>query len=74
MGMMKLECPYCKEKLKVGFIQGGRYSFKWHDADAGAKEKYTIFGGEVLSYNRLVKCFRCTKCHKIIIDLYDCKL
>ncbi|GAA0117283.1 PF20097 family protein [Clostridium senegalense] len=69
-----MKCPYCNEPLIRGFIHSGRHSFKWHNDNAGLKEKFTVFGGEVLSNNTMVKCFRCIKCGKIIIDLYDCKL
>lgn len=70
---MKLECPYCKNELTKGFIDSGRYSFKWHDENMGLLEKVTVFGGEVLSANARVKCYRCKNCNKIIIDLDDCK-
>jgi hypothetical protein len=36
---MKLECPYCKNELIKGFIYSGRYSFKWHDENAGLLER-----------------------------------
>ncbi|EPZ58846.1 hypothetical protein H477_1599 [[Clostridium] sordellii ATCC 9714] len=35
----------------------------------GILEKHTIFGGEKLSSNSRIKCLRCEKCNKIIIDL-----
>jgi len=66
---MKSECPYCKNELIKGFIRSGKYSFKWHDKNIGLLEKATVFGGEVLSNNTLVKCYRCKNCNKIIIDL-----
>lgn len=67
--IMELECPYCKTKLVKGFINSGRYSFKWHDENLNLIEKYTVFGGEVLSDNTQIKCYRCKNCNKIIIDL-----
>lgn len=70
-GVMKLKCPYCNTDLIEGFIEGGRYSFKWHNKDMNFIEKYTVFGGEVLYGDRLVKCFRCKNCNKIIIDLNE---
>ncbi|MCT4619105.1 MAG: PF20097 family protein [Marinisporobacter sp.] len=69
---MKLECPYCKNELIKGFIYSGRYSFKWHDENAGLLERVTVFGGEVLSDNIKVICYRCKNCNKIIIDLNEC--
>lgn len=68
---MKLECPYCKSDLIEGFIDSGRYSFKWHEKNMSLIEKITVFGGEVLSENPKVKCFRCKNCNKIIIDLNE---
>ena len=35
----------------------------------GILEKHTIFGGEKLSSNSRIKCLKCEKCNKIIIDL-----
>ncbi|WP_442870164.1 PF20097 family protein [Anaerosolibacter sp.] len=32
-------------------------------------EKYTVFGGEFISENPKVSCYRCKNCNKIIIDL-----
>ncbi|NMB27789.1 MAG: hypothetical protein GX987_07055 [Tissierellia bacterium] len=67
----KLKCPYCKSDLIEGFINSGRYSFKWHNKDVNFIEKYTVFGGEVLSENTIIKCFRCKDCNKVIIDLNE---
>ena len=66
---MKLECPYCKAQLTEGFIYGGRYSFKWYSEDMSFIAKNIGFGGDVLSENPKVKCFRCKSCNKVIIDL-----
>lgn len=68
---MKLKCPYCNSNLIEGYIDGGRYSFKWHNKDMNFFEKYTMFGGEILSENPRGKCFRCKDCNKIIIDLNE---
>lgn len=70
---MKLECPYCKNTLEKGFINSGRYSFKWHKDDIGLLEKLTVFGGEVLSSDTMIKSYRCKGCNKIIIDLDELK-
>ncbi|CEO26145.1 PF20097 family protein [Paraclostridium sordellii] len=67
--MMEKTCPYCKGELTQGFIDGDRGSLKWHNENMGILEKYTIFGGEKLSINSRIKCLRCEKCNKIIIDL-----
>ncbi len=40
---MKLKCPYCKSDLIEGFINSGRYSFKWHNKDVNFIEKYTVY-------------------------------
>ena len=47
---MELVCPYCNSSLIQGFIDSGRYSFKWHNNKSNIIEKYTVFGGEVLSH------------------------
>lgn len=67
--IMEKTCPYCKNELIEGFIDSGKYSLKWHNKNIGILEKYTIFGGERLSSNPRIKCLRCEKCNKIIIDL-----
>lgn len=69
---MNLECPYCKAKLIEGFIDSGKYFFKWHNKNLNLLEKLTVFGGEILSGNPefgLIKSYRCKNCNKIIIDL-----
>ncbi|MBP1927215.1 hypothetical protein J2Z76_003112 [Sedimentibacter acidaminivorans] len=68
---MKLECPYCNTDLIEGFIDSGRYSFKWHEKNMNLIEKFTVFGGEVLSSSPKVLCYRCKNCNKIIIDLNE---
>lgn len=35
----------------------------------GLLEKVTAFGGEVLSHDLMIQCYRCKNCNKIIIDL-----
>lgn len=62
-------CPYCKGELIKGFIDSGKYSFKWHSENLNILEKYTVFGGEKLGHNTLIACVRCENCNKIIIDL-----
>ncbi len=66
---MELVCPYCSSNLIQGFIDSGRYSFKWHNEEMKIIEKYTVLGGEVLSYKSKIKSYRCNNCNKIIIDL-----
>lgn len=66
---MEIICPYCKNEMVKGWIDGGRYSFKWHNENLGTLEKYTVFGGEIISEKNLIQCFRCKECNKIIIDL-----
>nr|WP_300005423.1 PF20097 family protein [Tissierella sp.] len=66
---MELKCPYCNSDLIEGYIDSGRYSFKWHDKEMGFVERHTVFGGEVLSNKSRIDCLRCEKCNKIIIDL-----
>jgi DNA-directed RNA polymerase subunit RPC12/RpoP len=66
---MKIECPYCKTELIKGFIDSGRYAFKWHNEDMDLFEKITVFGGEVISRKSRIKSYRCKNCKKIIIDL-----
>ncbi len=66
---MKLVCPYCSSKLIQGFIDSGRYSFKWHSKEQNLIERYTVLGGEVLSYKSKITSYRCNNCNKIIIDL-----
>jgi Domain of unknown function (DUF6487) len=68
---LKSECPYCKGELTEGFIYGGRYSFKWYTEDMNFFAKHTVFGGESLSSNPKVKCYKCNNCNKIIIDLNE---
>lgn len=62
-------CPYFKSNLTKGFIDSGRYSFKWHTENPNILEKYTLFGGEKLSEDTFIECVRCTNCNKTIIDL-----
>lgn len=62
-------CPYCGNELLKGFIDGGKYCFKWHDENMSFLEKHTIFGGEILSDNNIVICYRCKICNRIIINL-----
>ena len=68
---MNLECPYCKSEMVQGFIDSGRYSFKWHNEELSIIEKYTVFGGEVLSYDSQIASCRCKNCNKTIIDLNE---
>ncbi|MEW8974201.1 MAG: PF20097 family protein [Tissierellaceae bacterium] len=28
-----MKCPYCSEEMKLGFINGDRYSLKWISAE-----------------------------------------
>lgn len=66
---MELVCPYCSSNLIQGFIDSGRYSFKWHNKEQNIIEKYTVLGGEVLSRKSKIISYRCNNCNKIIIDL-----
>ena len=68
---MELKCPYCKSDLIQGFIDSGRYSFKWHNKELTIIEKCTVFGGEVLSCSDKIKSYRCKNCNKIIVDLNE---
>ncbi|MCT4619861.1 MAG: PF20097 family protein [Marinisporobacter sp.] len=68
---MKLEYPYCKNELIKGFFYSGGCSFKWHDENAGLLERTIGFGGEIVSHNEKVICYRCKNCNKIIIDLNE---
>jgi len=68
---MELECPYCKSDLIEGYIDSGRYVFKWHNNDMKLIEKITVFGGETLSVNPRIKSYRCKNCNKIIVDLNE---
>lgn len=67
--IMENICPYCKSDLIAGFIDGGKFAFKWHSENPSFLEKHTVFGGEKLAQNPFIKCFRCANCNKIIIDL-----
>ncbi len=40
-----MEYPYCNSDLIEGFIDSGRYSFKWHEKDMNLIERITVFGG-----------------------------
>lgn len=64
-------CPYCNNELVKGFVDGGKFFFRWHDEKMGFFEKNTIFGGEVLSESNLIKSYRCRICNKIIINLNE---
>ncbi|SNS99025.1 hypothetical protein SAMN05446037_10322 [Anaerovirgula multivorans] len=66
---MDLNCPYCNNELIEGFIRGGRYTFKWYTENMSFIAKHTEFGGEIISENPKVKCYRCKSCNKIIIDI-----
>lgn len=68
---MELKCPYCKSELIEGFTDSGKISFKWHDKNMNIIEKYTVFGGEELSYSSKIKSYKCKNCNKIIIDLNE---
>ncbi len=43
---MELVCPYCNSKLIQGFIDSGKYSFKWHNKKLKIIEKYKVLGGK----------------------------
>ena len=68
-----MKCPYCKEKMKQGFIVGDRYSLKWI-----SEEKYKGPFSQLLSngiklsdsfINNDVEAFCCLICNKIVIDI-----
>jgi hypothetical protein len=69
---MELKCPYCQAELIEGFMYAGKYSFKWYTEDMSIMAKYFGFGGDVLSDNPKVICYRCKECNKLIVDLNKC--
>jgi len=70
---MNMDCPYCKNDMKEGFIPRDRYSIKWIPGEdsgifaqfrKGIKLTRTLEDGSVAAYF-------CEGCKKIIIDLDD---
>lgn len=67
-----MECPYCGEKMKRGFIHGDRYSLKWipEEKDKGALLQWFSKGIKLEdSYGDSVESFCCESCKKIVIDV-----
>lgn len=66
---MQLECPYCKNGLRKGFIEAWKAHLKWKYENTNLFEKYTELGGEFLNNSSRISGYRCKNCNKIIIDL-----
>lgn len=68
-----MNCPYCGEKMKRGFINGDRYSLKWipEEKDKGPLLQWLSKGiklADVFADNG-IESFCCENCKKIIIDI-----
>ncbi|WXR62641.1 PF20097 family protein [Peptostreptococcaceae bacterium AGR-M142] len=70
-----MECPYCKNMMESGVIQGERGDLNWYsDKDTTNSFFRSMgFGGQKISTTNFmspkIKSYRCTECKKIIIDL-----
>ena len=70
-----MECPYCKQEMKRGYIKGdGRRKVRWHDEEEKKVLVEIIFGVgelEAVEYGfgtfKIFGCY-CEKCKKLIID------
>lgn len=65
-------CPYCEKEIKLGFINGDRYTLKWvaEENDNGAVLQWFSKGVKLTEplTNPSIESFYCESCNKIIID------
>lgn len=75
-----MNCPYCGEELISGFIYGGSYgvnhSLKWLPETKKPTLEALELESEIISKNSYfsepkVKCYKCSSCRKIIINLNE---
>lgn len=45
---MELVCPYCSSNLIQGFIDRGKYSFKWHNKELKIIESIQYWVGSII--------------------------
>ncbi len=68
-----MQCPYCGEEMKRGYIHGDRYSLKWvpEENDKGQLLQWFSKGIKLTNgfLNNSVESFYCENCKKIIIDV-----
>lgn len=72
-----MNCPYCKNEMKKGYIAGDRLSLRWMPSEV---EKMSLIKwlkrGVKLSYvldGNCVDAFYCEQCEKVIIDVENVK-
>lgn len=77
MGVLNMECPYCKKEMIEGYIYGDMNSFEWLPED---KKHIGIFASIRLKFKsksfwgrKNAKAYRCVDCYKLIIDMNEDK-
>ena len=71
-----MNCPFCNEEMRNGYIYGDRYPLKWLPEKKNLVLGLWAMGGDTLGEGGFVdrprvKANKCNACNKLIIDLNE---
>jgi NAD-dependent SIR2 family protein deacetylase len=65
MKQLLKSCPWCKESLELGIVEGAQGGIRWFETEASTFKRMWIFTGEPLGNEFIAQ--RCRSCNIVIL-------